>query len=284
MKKQYKILLIAFFMFSIVCSYKILPQQLPNSFESISIIDGLSHNNIWCFVQDRYGYMWIATDDGLNKYDGYNFRIFKNDPNDSTTLPANQVTCVLEDHDGILWVSTSGGLSRYERKTETFKNYKFANSNAERANFIYRISEDSKGNLWINATLGIRSFDKKSETFKDFEILRDDNVVANVTGPTFNTIQTNEGELYSSSAGFGLIKFDYENKLFIQLKLKNNLQNKLSDKYNNVIYEDSNGNIWYDAQDALYKIDIRNLTGESVINSITGKIFSQASGLYEIKT
>ena len=283
MKKQNNILFIAFVMISIFSSNKILPQEIPNSFESISIIDGLSHNNIWCIVQDSYGYMWIATDDGLNKYDGYNFKIFKIDPADSTTLPANQVTCVFEDHDGILWVSTSGGLSRYDRKTEKFKNYKFVNSNAERANFIYRISEDSKGNLWINATLGIRSFDKKSETFKDYEILRDDNVVANVTGPTFFTIQTNAGELYSSSAGFGLIKFDYENKLFIQLKLKNNLQSKLSNKYNNIIYEDSDGNIWYDAQDALYKIDIKSLTGEAVINSLTDKIFPQTSGLYEIK-
>ena len=108
--------------------------------------------------------------------------------------------------------------------------------------------EDSKGNLWINTSVGIRSFDKKSETFKDYEILREDNVVANITGPTFYTIQTKTGELYSSSAGFGLIKFDYENKLFVQLKLKNNLQNILYDKYNNVMYEDSNGNIWYDAQ------------------------------------
>ena len=79
MKKQNNILFIAFLIITIFGSYKILPQEIPNSFESISIIDGLSHNNIWCFVQDRYGYMWIATDDGLNKYDGYNFRIFKND-------------------------------------------------------------------------------------------------------------------------------------------------------------------------------------------------------------
>ena len=283
MKKQNNILLIAFVMISIFSSYKLLPQEIPNSFESISIIDGLSHNNIWDIVQDRYGYMWIATDDGLNKYDGYNFKMFKNDPADSTTLPANQVTCVFEDHDGILWVSTSGGLSRYDRNTEKFKNYKFVNSNAERANFIYRLQEDSKGYLWINTSVGIRSFDKKSETFKDYEILREDNVVANITGPTFYTMQTKKGELYSSSAGFGLIKFDYENKLFVQLKLKNNLQNILYDKYNNVMYEDSNGNIWYDAQTALYKIDIRNLTGEAVLNSITGKIYSQASGLYEVE-
>ena len=80
MKKQNNILLIAFVMISIFSSYKILSQEIPNSFESISIIDGLSHNNIWCIVQDSYGYMWIATDDGLNKYDGYNFKILKTIP------------------------------------------------------------------------------------------------------------------------------------------------------------------------------------------------------------
>ncbi len=285
MKKQYKILLNAFLMFSIVCSYKILPQQLPNSFESISMIDGLSNNDIWSIVQDRYGYMWIATGDGLNRYDGYNFTVYKNNPADSTTLPSNLVTRVIEDHEGTIWVSTSNGLSRFNRKTETFKNYKFVNSNAERANYITFIFEDSKDNIWINVSnsYGIQSFDKKSETFKHYDVLKENNVVGNSTGAAFNTIQTKAGELLFSSAGLGLLKFDYENKLLIQLKLKNNLQNNLIGKYVNVMYEDSDGNIWYGPSNALYKIDIKNLTGSEVINSLTGKTFSLAGGLYEDK-
>lgn len=257
--------------------------QTANAFESISIKDGLSHNEIWAFEQDKYGYMWIATADGLNKYDGYSFTIYKNDPNDSTSIPANLVSYVLEDKNGVLWISTSNGIAEFDRRTEQFKSYRFANSTRENANFVASLYEDSRGILWVACTDGIKSFDRKTKTFKSYEVLRRDNTIAAQSAPAYTLVESPVGELYVSSIAFGLMKFDYENDLFAMLKLKDDFQKKLQFSVVFSTLYDSDGNIWYGSRNGLYKVDPKQLTGEEVFNPILGRKFASASALYETK-
>ena len=82
-------------------------------FENISIPDGLSNAQVWDIVQDKYGFLWIGTQDGLNRYDGYNIRIFKNDPEKINSLPNNTVQGLCIDHEDDLLVGTNLGLSIY---------------------------------------------------------------------------------------------------------------------------------------------------------------------------
>lgn len=90
--------------------------QVPDlRFEQISTIDGLSGNNVKCFYQDKEGFLWIGTQNGLNRYDGKHFEIFRNNPDNKNSLSGNQVVSVLQDHDGIFWIATKdGGLTRYD--------------------------------------------------------------------------------------------------------------------------------------------------------------------------
>jgi len=280
--KKIFVLLIALMLAGIF--YNVFAQVNASSFQALSIKDGLSNNEIWSFCQDKYGYMWIATRDGLNRYDGYNYKIFKNDPADSTSLPSNQATWVLEDRDGVLWIGTSNGLAKYDRKTEKFKTYRFSNGSQANANFVNSIFEDSKGNFWIATTDGIVSFDRKNETFKRYELLREDNVVVESQFPTFVMLETTSGELIASSVSYGILKFDYDNNLFIQLKLKDNFQKTIYHSTVLAMMEDSEGKIWFGTLKGLYKIDIKNLTGEKVMNSLTGKEFASCGGLYETKS
>ena len=76
--------------------------------------------------QDQYGYIWVATDFGLNKYDGYRFTEFIHHPDDSLTINSNVVTCLFRDKDGQLWIGTSKGIDRYDYATNTFHHYPFA--------------------------------------------------------------------------------------------------------------------------------------------------------------
>ena len=82
--------------------------------------------------QDKYGYMWIATDYGLNRYDGYNFKTYFHNSNDSTTLGSNIVTSLFQDSKGRFWVGTRSGLYRYDHITDTFKGYHFGEKNEPR--------------------------------------------------------------------------------------------------------------------------------------------------------
>lgn len=93
-------------------------------FETITVDDGLSQSGVLCMVQDKLGYLWIGTQDGLNRYDGYSFKVFRNKEGDSTSLPKNFISNVFLDHEKNLWVATFGYLSKYNAATGGFKNYR----------------------------------------------------------------------------------------------------------------------------------------------------------------
>jgi len=92
-------------------------------FERITAEDGLSQNAVLAIWQDSQGFMWFGTEGGLNKYDGYQFIVYKHDPDDPTTLSDDFVSSIYEDRDGNLWVGTRNGLNRFDRATGTFTRY-----------------------------------------------------------------------------------------------------------------------------------------------------------------
>ncbi len=256
--------------------------QTSMSYDIISIKDGLSNNDVWGLEEDKYGYMWIATADGLNKYDGYSFTIYKNDPSDTTSLPSNHATSVIEDKKGDLWISTKNGLAKFDRRTEKFHVSRFSNSNREGANWISSLFEDSKGNLWLATTDGVKSFDRQTEKFTSYEVLREDNTIAVMAGPTYQLIETKSGDLFASTIAYGLVQFNYENNLFVQLKLKNDFQSKLRRNVVYVIYEDNNEDIWYGSRGGLYKIDPDELKAEEIFNSSLGTRLPDGTGIAQI--
>ena len=92
----------------------------PIRFDQLSLEQGLSQSTVMDVLQDRRGYMWLATEDGLNRYDGYSFKVYRHDPADAASLPSSFVWDVEEDGTGGLWVATAGGLARLDRATERF--------------------------------------------------------------------------------------------------------------------------------------------------------------------
>ena len=93
-------------------------------FKNLSVEAGLSHSTVNCILQDSKGFMWFGTDDGLNKYDGYNFTFYKHNPDDPFSLSHNRVWSLFEDSAGTLWIGTfGGGLNRFDRDTGLFTRY-----------------------------------------------------------------------------------------------------------------------------------------------------------------
>lgn len=126
-------------------------------FDHLTTSDGLSEGVIYCILQDSKGYIWFGTHDGLNRYDGYSFTVFKNIPYDSLSLNNNQITALFEDRRGTLWVGTQNGLHRFNRHTETFERILPEHNNPTSISGIgiEAICEDKAGNIWIGADNGL---------------------------------------------------------------------------------------------------------------------------------
>jgi ligand-binding sensor domain-containing protein len=92
-------------------------------FERYSTADGLSNNMVFSIAQDKLGFMWFATENGLNKFDGHEFKVFRHESEDPASLPDNQCRVVFVDQTGRVWVGTQHGLALYDRETETFQRF-----------------------------------------------------------------------------------------------------------------------------------------------------------------
>jgi hypothetical protein len=105
---------------------RIYPQKIK--FEHIRNEDGLSQNNITCIAQDELGLMWIGTEDGINQYNGYEFKIYKNIEEDPNSISGNYIESILLDKQNRLWCGTNGGgLSLYNREFDNWENFRTEN-------------------------------------------------------------------------------------------------------------------------------------------------------------
>jgi signal transduction histidine kinase/ligand-binding sensor domain-containing protein/CheY-like chemotaxis protein/AraC-like DNA-binding protein len=118
--------------------------QATPTFRHLTIADGLSQNSVSSILQDSRGFMWFGTKDGLNRYDGYNYLVFRHDPFDPATISDSEVTALFEDRDGRLWVGTRiGGLNRFDRDRESF--HRHGGFGAP----VTAIAQDADGDLWV---------------------------------------------------------------------------------------------------------------------------------------
>ena len=119
-------------------------------------------------LQDRQGFLWLGTQDGLNRYDGYEFRVYKRDLGNHDSLPANFISALAEDHDGYIWVGTfDSGLARYDPRRDVFKTYRHTGEAAGELidNRIRALQIDGEGRLWIGTLAGLQRYDAPSERF-----------------------------------------------------------------------------------------------------------------------
>jgi ligand-binding sensor domain-containing protein len=176
----------------------------------ISTEEGLSSSDIGGVARDGQGFMWFGTVDGLNRYDGYQMKVFKNLRADPTSLSDNLIRTLYTDRAGTLWVGTwFGGLNRYERKTETFTRFQHdpADPTSVSSNSVFAILEDGAGNLWLGTRGGgLNRFDAATGVFTHFRhdpgdpaSLGNDNV--------FALAKDADGTLWLSTDG-GLDHFD----------------------------------------------------------------------------
>ncbi len=134
------------------------------SFEHLTREQGLSQSSAQSLLYDSEGFLWIGTNDGLNRYDGYQFTIFQNLPEKSNSISNNNITTLFEDKANNVWVGTAAGLNRFNKRLNTFDHfvYQQGNNNSLINNSINDITQDNNGNYWIATNKGLDQFDGKN--------------------------------------------------------------------------------------------------------------------------
>src|SRR5260221_2900075 len=142
--------------------------QKTYRFESITVNDGLSQSSVTSIAQDASGYLWIGTQDGLNKYDGYSIKVYRNKEGDSTSLAKNYVTKILVDNQNTIWIATLGHLSRYNPATDVFANYQLIVDGVLISPnvFVWDIFHSRDGRLVLSTTTGLIHFNPSTGKFQ----------------------------------------------------------------------------------------------------------------------
>lgn len=163
-------------------------------FTQLSIEDGLSQGMVTHIFQDHYGFMWFGTKDGLNRYDGYGFTIFRHEPTNEKSIGESMISCLYEDRENRLWIGTNTGLDLFHRETESFIHIPIHDEPSSLGSPIY-IRMDLHGDIWVACTNSLLKLTVKNGISYDGA----PQVETKVYGNTYTTLFLNEdGSLLSS--------------------------------------------------------------------------------------
>lgn len=243
-----------------LCGYAILPTQFH--FRHYNIENGVSSNNISTLFQDQKGYIWIGTENGLNRFDGNQFTLYqKNNPLYSN-FHANSINTICETTDKELWLGTDNGVFIYNQVKDTFTPFaKQTSDKTSITSWITHIIQDKAGNIWIAThKQGIFLFNTQNDKLTQFEIPQNDNIVTRILNDEQNNIWL--------SGPYQLCKLNKVNNTFETYAI----EEKTESIYSMALWEDSSNHIWIGTWDkGLWKLDPRTKQVEKYLTEEEGK-------------
>lgn len=239
------------------------------SFERYTINEGISQNSVNTITQDHYGYLWFGTEDGLNRFDGYRFKVYRFDAEDPGSISDNYVNVVFQDSRGRLWVGTmDGGLNIYNHATESFTRLKHAKHDPKSLNdnTVRAVFEDAQGQIWVGTDGGLNLYQEQTQGFKRLQIELE--VAGGEQSKAINVIfEDAKGQMWLGS-DIGLIGFDREGNRFSLLE-DHHKGSKHDNSKVSAIAGDNKGRLWVGYQHyGLDKFDTRNQRSEHFQNRI----------------
>ena len=208
------------------------------NFKSLTIENGLSQSTVETILQDSNGYMWIGTNDGLNKYNGYSFKKYEHDIYDKNTISSNYIVDIVEDNDGYIWVSTTNGLNKINPKNDNIINY-FSTSKGGNLsnNRICEILVRKNNDILVTTSDGLNLYNKDTDSFERILAGKDD-----LTSQYIHSIEEDYyGNIWLGTQS-GLVKLD-KNLTKIQ-EFTNKTIDSISDNPIYRVYSDGSDNIW----------------------------------------
>jgi Signal transduction histidine kinase len=228
-------------------------QNSPINFTSLSSKDGLLSNSVNAILKDRYGLMWFATDDGLNKYDGANFTVYRYRPGDSTSLRVNEILALHEDRNGNLWIGTSGGgLSLYDRQKDLFHHYprQGAVDGPGRNAVIRSLCSDYEGKIWIAQFDNLYNMDPNTKQFTRYAL--PENQSATVNRSLISVFEDSRQRLWVATDN-GLYLYTRQTNQFKQFIHDDADPGSIAGDVVRTVAEDKQGDIWVGTINGLSK-------------------------------
>lgn len=227
-------------------------QQRELNFTSLTTKEGLSSNTVNAILKDRYGVTWFATEDGLDKFDGARFTVYRHRQGDATSLNANEILSLHEDKSGNLWVGTSGGsLSLYDRKKDAFISIPTGvSSNAISNNVIRNICSDYDGKIWVAHFDGVSILDPKTMLVSGIPAVH-------ISGSAVNMLaiclfMDSKTRMWIGTMQ-GVFQYNPVSRSLVQFSHSKQDATSLSDNIVTAISEDKSGNIWVGTSKGLNK-------------------------------
>lgn len=220
--------------------------------------DGLSLNTVSSIIQDRKGFIWIGTEGGLNRFDGYRFKIYSSNEQEDSVLWTGYISSLIEGRNGNIWIGTDVGLYTYHPENEKITRFTLKADNTEITGTVNNISEDKSGNIWISTYgQGIFQFNPTTEKLEQYRI-----IIEGATSKAYDFINhifvdsSNQVWACPKTPDNPLITFDRTANCFRVYAFKE--QNQLS-VYK--MFEDSQQNLWLGTWDqGICKLDKKNRT------------------------
>src|SRR5690606_4979604 len=246
-------------------------QALNLKFDRLGYEEGLSNNFVICSFQDSKGFLWFGTSYGLNRYDGYTFRIYVHDSKDSNSLSNNWLTDIAEDEDGNLWIATQNGLNKFIRDKEIFIRYRHNTDDPTSisSTSVSSLIKDNKGKIWFGTKTaelpgGLNEYDAENDRFHYYPFNEEITSNKEISENQVTTIyEDSKHNLWVGTKDVGLQRFDQKTKKFNRFSHESQ-QGDLNDSDINVIFEDSHHNLWVGTMDnGLYLINAKDNTSQN---------------------
>jgi len=246
-----------------------IPPNTSLRFESLSLEQGLSQSVVNVTYQDSQGYLWFGTQDGLNRYDGYHFTIYRPDPDNPSSLNDRNILDITEDLQGDLWIGTMlGGLNRYDPLTGSFTHYVHDPNNPDSlgGNCIRTLLIDQNGLLWVGSDGGLDVLDPKPSSFMAHYRNNPDDPASLLSDRVTDILQDHSGVMWIATVE-GLSYQAQANGPFNHLRHDPANQASLMGSTVKSIFEDQSGDLWLGTELGLEHLDRQALTFEHYMAS-----------------
>ncbi len=248
----FKKAIICFVAFSFFATLSAFCQNKTIKFEHIGVAEGISQINITCIFQDSRGFMWFGTRDGLNRYDGYNFTIYRYDPKNNNTISNNFIQDITEDKSGNIWIATQvGGINKLDVRKEQVTRFLHndRDPNSISSNAVNKIVLDKEDNLWIaTQNGGLNYYNTKKNYFKhylhsgsDLKSVGDNSITA--------LLEDSKHQLWVGTNTNGLDFFDKKTQTFTKFLHNDSNPSTISGNGITNIFEDAEHRIWIGTQE-----------------------------------
>lgn len=228
----YGVIVLHLLCFQICCA-----QEFARRFRRLTTDQGLSQSHVSAILKDRRGFMWFATEDGLNRFDGYKYTHYKHDPDTPGSIHDSFILSLLEDEAGEMWVGTSTGLDHYDRASDQFVHYPHPGKNLA----VHTIFRDSRSRIWLGTDHGLYLFDRTRRSYQLFRYLGPDAVA----GSEFVTsIAEGDGYVLWVGTEKGLFQLDIASGGYSSFRDVLREGNSRKSDWVKVLHRDRKGNLW----------------------------------------